>query len=448
MAGEQQYLELYRAQRPLLEAGSCAPLNALRAAAAEALAAGGLPGRRVERYKYVDVEHALAPDYGVNLRRSLPGYDPYGGFRCSVPGLRTAALRAVINDVVCPAPADGGDLSGGAVVIPLTEAATRMPGLLEAHYGQAAGRGYDALTALNTMLVQDGLLVYVPSGVRLEHPVQLVHLSTAGADLMSNRRLLVVLEDGAEASLLLCDHAPGRQRYLTTQVVEAYVGRGARLDLCTVEETNPRVTRFDNLYVEQQAGSRVACHTVNLSGGLTRSRADFRLLGPDAAVVADGAVVAAGRQYVDHNLLVEHAAPRCTSDLLFKYVLDGSAVGAFAGRVLVQPGAQQTVSQQTSANLCASPSARAYAQPMLEIYADDVKCNHGATVGKLDESALFYMRQRGIPEAEARLLLQHAFINDVLLRVSPEVLRDRLSQLVENRFRGIASRCHACSLCS
>ena len=447
MASEQQYLELYRSQRALLEAGSCAVLNARRAAAAEALEAHGLPGRSVERYKYTDVGQLLAPDYGLNLRRVLPAADPAADFRCSVPGLATT-LRFVVNDVVCPAPAGADALPAGVTVCSLVEAASRCADLLDACYGRAAGREYDAVTALNTLLVQDGLLVHVAAGVRLERPLQLVNLSTAGADLMSNRRLLIVLEDDAQASLLLCDHAPGRQRYLTTQVVEAFVGRGARLDLCAVEETNVRNTRFDQLYVAQEADSHVVCHAVNLTGGQTRSRADFRLLGPGAVLEADGAVVAAGRQRVDHNLLVEHAAPRCTSDLLFKYVLDGSAVGAFAGHVLVRPGAQQTLSQQTNANLCASPSARAYAQPMLEIYADDVKCNHGSTVGKLDESALFYMRQRGIPEAEARLLLQHAFINDVLLRVTPEALRDRLSQLVENRFRGVASRCHGCALCS
>lgn len=447
MASEQQYLDLFRTGRALIDEGSCAPLNACRQAAAEALAVHGLPTRHTERYRYVDVEAALAPDYGLNLRRALSPQAPSAAFRCSVPGLSTS-LFVVMNDVVVPAAPGAAPLPGGSLVCSLAEAAAAQPELLSGRYHAAAARTYDALTALNTMLVQDGILVYVPAGTVLERPVQLVSLAAAGADLMSNRRLLVVLGEGAQASLLLCDHAPGRSRSLTTQVTEIYLGRDARLDLCAVEETGERNARFHNLYVEQEAGSRLSAHAVGLSGGLTRTQADVRLLGPGAEVRADGAVVAAGRQRVDHNLLVDHAAPRCASDLLFKYVLDGAAVGAFAGKVLVRPGAQQTLSQQTNANLCASPEARAYAQPMLEIYADDVKCNHGSTVGKLDESALFYLRQRGIPEAEARLLLQHAFVNDVLSRIAPEALRDRLSFLVENRFRGVASRCQGCRLCS
>lgn len=161
----------------------------------------------------------------------------------------------------------------------------------------------------------------------------------------------------------------------------------------------------------------------------------------------NGAVITDETQHVDNNVLADHVAPNCTSDMLYKYVLDGRSTGAFAGKVLVRTDAQKTVSQQTNANLCASPQARVYSQPMLEIYADDVKCNHGSTIGKLDENALFYMRQRGVPEAEARLLLQHAFINDVLQRVTLEHLRDRLSHLVELRFRGELSKCRDCKMC-
>lgn len=133
--------------------------------------------------------------------------------------------------------------------------------------------------------------------------------------------------------------------------------------------------------------------------------------------------------------------------MLYKYVLDDESVGAFAGKVYVATGAQQTVSQQTNANLCASPTAHAYSQPMLEIYADDVKCNHGSTIGKLDEGALFYMRQRGIPEQEARLLLQHAFVNEVLRHVQIPLLHERLSQLVNLRFRGELNKCRGCRMC-
>ena len=165
--------------------------------------------------------------------------------------------------------------------------------------------------------------------------------------------------------------------------------------------------------------------------------------------VAAGVAITDGRQHVDNNLLVDHVAEACTSDMLFKYVLDGESRAAFAGKVMVRPGAQQTLSHQNSANLCISPTAHVHSLPMLEIYADDVRCNHGSTIGKLDESALLYLRQRGIPLAEARLLLQHAFVAEVLQRVPSEALRDRLSDLVERRFRGEQRHCaDGCEECA
>lgn len=446
MASEKQYLDLYQSQRNLLEAGSCRPLNAQRAAAAEQLREKGLPTRKVERYKYTDAEAAFAPDYGLNLKRVLPSADPYQAFKCNVPNLSTS-LYFVVNDIVCDAQGKVSPLPEGVVVDSLCHVAEQQPEWLERYYHQAANRDYDGVTALNTMLVQDGLFIYVPAHTQLKHPLQLVNVSAAAIDLMSNRRVVIVAEEGASLALLFCDHADGSQQYLTTQVVEVYAGEGTKVDLYSVEETNDRNIRFNNLYVEQQQNSQVSYNGMTLHNGLTRNRLDFHMLGENAQVATYGAVIADGKERVDNSILVEHAAPHCTSNMLYKYVLDGESEGAFAGKVLVQEGAQQSFSEQTNANLCVSPEAHAYAQPMLEIYADDVKCNHGSTIGKLDEQALFYMQQRGITESEARLLLQHAFVNEVLNKVGIEHLRDRLSHLVEMRFRGELRKCKGCKIC-
>lgn len=447
MGAEQQYIDLYRAQAALLAAGSCAPLNARREEALAQLEKSGLPTGKTERYRYTDVQAAFAPDYGLNLRRTVAAADPARMFRCNVPGLN-AATFFVVNDVPVPADASAkAALAEGVEVCPMTAYTAENPRFIEEFYHRAASRDYDGVTALNTLLAQDGLVVRIPDGVRLTHPLQIVNVSSARTALMSNRRVLLVAGRESEAAVLFCDHAVAGGSYLTTQVVEVYAGEASAVDLYSIEETGVGNTRFSNLYAEQQAGSRVRHTSITLTCGTTCNRADFRLCGPEAALTANGAVIADGRQRADNNLLVEHAAPRCTSDMLYKYVLDGDSIGAFAGKVLVRPGAQQTASEQVNANLCASPTARAYAQPMLEIYADDVKCNHGSTVGKLDETALFYMRQRGIEEQEARLLLQHAFINDVLRRIEPEQLCARLSHLVEMRFRGELSKCEGCRLC-
>jgi Fe-S cluster assembly protein SufD len=160
-----------------------------------------------------------------------------------------------------------------------------------------------------------------------------------------------------------------------------------------------------------------------------------------------GCVIADKQQHIDNNTLIDHKVGHCTSNELYKYVLDGKSTGAFAGKVLVRKDAQKTISQETNRNLCATKESRMYTQPMLEIYADDVKCSHGSTVGQLNETALFYMRQRGISIKEAKLLLEFAFVNEVIDQIQLEPLRDRLHHLVEKRFRGELSKCEGCKLC-
>lgn len=448
-----QYIDLYRAHGSLIAAGSCEALNAHRETAAGLLAAQGFPTNKEERYKYTPAEAAFAPDFGLNFKRLTSGADPYEAYKCNVPNLSTS-LFFVENDVPCPAPdCSRALLPEGVIVDSFSRVAAIRPELLARYYNRAAAAdrdfrtGHDGVSLLNTMLAQDGLLIYLPAGVTLKAPIQVVNVSAARTDMMSVRRVLIVAEAGAKGAVLFCDHAEGGCRYLTTQVIEAFAGEGAHIDLYSIEETHAENTRFSTLYVEQEAHSRVSYDGVTLTSGQSRNRLDVRLRGEGAVCELYGAVIADGNQRVDNNILVEHLAPKCTSDMLYKYVLDGESVGAFAGKVYVAHGAQQTASQQTNANLCAAPTARAYSQPMLEIYADDVKCNHGSTIGKLDEGALFYMRQRGIPEEEARLLLQHAFINDVLRHVQIPHLHERLSHLVEMRFRGELGKCKGCRMC-
>ena len=264
---------------------------------------------------------------------------------------------------------------------------------------------------------------------------------------MVNRRVMIILEDGAELKMLFCDHAADDRNFLSTQIIEAFVGNNASLDLYCLEETHHKNVRISNVYIEQQANSRVNHNVITLHNGVTRNRLDLTFAGEGAECGCYGCVIADKKQHVDNNTLIRHEVPHCTSTELYKYVLNEDAVGAFAGRVYVAHGAQKTSSQMTNQNLTASKTARMYTQPMLEIYADDVKCAHGSTVGQLNDAALFYMQQRGISKKEARLLLQNAFINEVVDQMQLEPLRDRLHYLVEKRFRGELSKCVGCKLC-
>ena len=440
MPNSKQYIQLFTDHRHLLDKGSCPVMNVARDAAASLLAEKGLPTKRTEEYRYTDVQASFAPDYGVNLQRLMPNVDPYSVYKCNVPNLSTTLLF-VVNDTPIPLP-ENTHLPEGVRIARLSESNDSI-----AEYYNRAATDNDTIAALNTMLAQDGILIYIPANTALKHPVQIVNVCDAKQPMLSNRRLLVVAEEAAEAQIILCDHTAGSASYLTTMVTEVFAAKDAKIDICTIEENAENHDKYAHYYINQEAHSRVTMNGVTLHTGRTCNRVRVRLFGEYAESQTAGAVIAGGKELVDNHLVVEHIAPNCHSDMLFKYVLDGESVGAFAGKVLVHEGAQQTSSQQTNANLCASPEARVFSQPMLEIYADDVKCNHGSTIGKLDENALFYMRQRGIPESEARLLLQHAFVNEVLQRIEPEHLRDRLAHLVELRFRGALQKCDGCKMC-
>ncbi len=446
MQSEKQYIDLYEQSRSLICSHSADVLNAQRDRAFGDFKRLGFPTRKVERYKYTDMAALFEPDYGLNLSRLDIPVNPYDAFKCDVPNLSTS-LYFVINDAFHTKTQPKGHLPEGVIVGSLNSVAAEKPDFIEKHYAKIAKTEEDGITALNTMFAQDGLVVYVPKGVRVERTIQVVNILRSDVDLMAHRRVLIVVEDGAEVKLLFCDHAEDDRNFLTTQVIEAYVGSGAGLDLYCMEETHAKNVRISNLYIDQQANSRVNHNIITLHNGVTRNRTDLVLNGEGAECNLCGCVIADKQERVDNNTLIDHRAAHCTSRELYKYVLDGQATGAFAGRVLVREGAQKTVSQETNQNLCATKEARMYTQPMLEIYADDVKCSHGSTVGQLNDAALFYMRQRGISLKEAKLLLEFAFVNEVIDQMRLEPLRDRLHYLVEKRFRGELNKCEGCRLC-
>ena len=445
MSAEKQYIDLYRQASGMICGHSSDVMNAVRDRAFDDFQRLGFPSKKVERYKYTDMAVLFEPDYGLNLNRLDIPVNPYDVFHCDVPNLSTS-LYFVVNDAFYYKMLPKTQLPEGVIVGSLSAVAAERPELVAKYYAKIARTEKDAATALNTMLAQDGLLVYVPKNVKVDRTVQVINILRSDVDLMVNRRVLIIVEEGAEIKLLFCDHAADDRRFLSTQVIEAFVGDNAALDLYCLEETHAKNVRVSNLYIEQQTNSRVNHNIITLHNGVTRNRTDLALVGEGAECRLNGCVIADKQQHVDNNTLIDHKVPHCTSNQLYKYVLDGEATGAFAGRVLVRHGAQKTSSEMRNQNICATNKARMYTQPMLEIYADDVKCAHGSTVGQLNDAALFYMRQRGISLKEAKLLLEFAFVNEVVDSIQLEPLRDRLHHLVEKRFRGELNKCEGCRL--
>ena len=437
-----QYIDLYDHNSAVIEEQSPEVLNVQRHAARAALQQARLPRKGSEDYEATDHEAVFAHDYGVNVNRLPFDADPAETFHCDVPNMSTC-LYYTSNDAFHSSATAERNI-GQVVVEPFSIAAVDYPELMSAYYGKLANMS-DPTVALNSLLVQDGLFIYVPDGVVAERPIQLVNIFNAALDMMVQRRLLIVVGKNASVKLLMCDHTQSPDyRYLNNQVVEMVAMQGATVDYYDMEESTPLTSRVSSIYVNQHEGSNVLIDGITLINGFTRNNYHVEVNGEHAETQLLGMTIASGEQHVDSHTFISHNVPRCHSNEMFKYVLNDNAVGAFAGKILVKPGCPRVEAYQGNRNLCGAPTARMYTKPQLEIYTDDVMCSHGSAVGQLDEEALFYMRTRGIGIDEARRLLMQAFVADVIDGVRLDALKDRLHYLVEKRFAGTLSNCASC----
>ncbi len=398
-----QYLDLFTEQRLALDAHAPAMVNAWRDRAAASLAALGMPTRRDEDFRYTDVAAALRPDYGMNVGTA-----------------GVASLDAVAQEQV------------------------------GSRYATVAQVGDDPLVALNTMLTQDVVVVHARRGEQLRRHLRLNNPQRQGVPMMAHRRVLIVADEDSRLCVGIDDVAQGTAAdvpMLTTLVVEVVARRGSTVELYECERTDACNRRFANVCADIEEGAHFIHAAMTLSPGTTRNRLRVRLLGEGAECHLQGCAVEYASQHVDSNTLIEHLAPRCTSRQLYRYVLDEAAQGAFAGRIYVAHGAVGTDSVETNANLVCTPEARMWTQPMLEIYADDVRCSHGATVGQLSADALFYMQQRGLSADEARTLLKQAFAAYVVESIPDSVTRERYAALLNQHFAAQAVACRTCQRC-
>ncbi len=443
---EKQYITLFEQYREEVDKHSAEGMNRLRGAALEAFKRTGFPTSQQEEYRHSNIAHAFDADLGLNLRNIPVKVSPYDAFKCNVPNLNTY-LCFLVNDRYYGKLVQGDPLPEGVFVGGLRVFADKYPELFEAHYGKIADYTGNGTVAYNTLFTQDGLVVYVPKNVSVEKPLQLINILRGGVDLNVNRRNLIIAEENARVKLLVCDHAVDDVHFVVTQVTEIAAEASAQVDLYELEENSTKVTRLNNLFCEQQERSVVHVTGITLHNGFTRNNYRFKLLGEHADVHAGGLAICDKKQHVDNFVFVDHVVPKGTSNQLFKTVLQEEATGVFRGSILVEKDAQQTLAYQVNRNLVMSDKARMFAQPQLEIYADDVKCSHGLTTGHLDEEARFYMQARGISAEEAQLMLMVAFTRDVVDMVRIPALQERLVHLIDKRFRGEFTRCGNCEVC-
>lgn len=441
-----KYIELFRQNRGLITGGDPDFMEELREAAIRSFEETGFPLRKQENYKYTHLEPVFDGELSFLFTPRTISFDDRELFRCDVPMLDSHVLTVLNGFFYNPDGPSLFELENGVIYGSLKEAMHRHPGLVSRYLGRNAKLEKEAFVSLNTAFAQDGIFLYVPEGKKPERPIQIIHLLLSDHNQMVQHRNLFVVEKNASAQVIICDHTLSPHLFLTNSVTESYVGENGDLDILRLQNEHNNSCQVTNTWISQERNAQCQHGTITLHGGMVRNNLHIRLNGEGAETNALGLFLIDKNQHVDSFTVIEHVTPHCTSNQHYKGVLDDMSTGAFNGKIHVYPEAQKTEAFQANNNILLTDTAKMHTKPQLEIYADDVKCSHGATVGQLDEDALFYLQSRGIPRDESRLMLMDAFAYDVISRIRQSSLQDRISDLVGKRLRGELSRCNNCAM--
>ncbi len=404
-------------------------LTALRREALERFAQLGFPTTRLEDWKYTDVAPLaksplrLARESGVRITAS----------QIAPLALATATQLVFVDGRFAPALSSRGALPRGVTVRDLASALAEDAARVAPHLARYAACDTGAFTALNTAFIQDGAFIHLGKGAVADEVIHLLFVATGSTPSIAHPRTLIVADEGSRVSVAETYAGLGSAAYCTNAVTEIALGPGAHVAHYLLQQEGAGAFHIATVQAHQSADSELHSHVVSLGGALARTDVNTVLDARGASCVLDGLYLAGDRQHVDHHTTIDHVRPHCSSRELYKGILDGHATGVFNGKVYVREDAQKSDAGQVNKNLLLSDSAIINTKPQLEIFADDVKCSHGATIGRLDEDALFFLRARGIGADEARRLLIHAFASEVVGRVTAAPVRARLEQLIGPR---------------
>lgn len=414
--------------KPLTSNGKSLGVQA-RNQALTALETLEIPGRKWEAWKYTDLRELSQREYSLASASENIDIQPF-----LIPGMESDLL-VFVNGIFAPALSHTGKNEGSLSITPLHDLKGEDAALFESHFAQLADPQSDIFTALNTAFASEGVCIRVKKGHQAETPVQLLFLSDASEKAtLSQSRNLFVVEAGASAVVVESSRSIGENTSLRNAVTEIFVGENASLEYVKLQADTHQASLIDRTEVHQSQSSRCFTYTITLGGELVRNSLIFKLDGQHVESHLLGAWLLDGLQHTDNYTQVHHMQPNGFSNELYKGIMDEKSTGVFNGRIHVYRDAQKTNAYQSNRNILLSDTANIFTKPQLEIYADDVKCSHGATTGRMDESALFYLRARGIPEQAARLMLVRAFAGEVIEGIQNEALRGYLSEMIEKRF--------------
>ncbi len=412
--------------------------SSLRRAAASRFVELGLPTQEDEDWRHTNVAPLSKIPFRSSRQMETDGKTTDQATRL-IPSFAFGGMDCVrlifVNGRFNVAFSNLEGLPNGVRVMSLAEAIKREKSLLESHLARHAAFDRHSFLALNTALMEDGAFIRVPKNVAIEKPIHLLFVTVGGEEVPAvHPRNLILAEDGSSAKIIESFTGAENIPYFTNTVTELVAGANSKVEHVKFQQEGRGASHFATLQIYLGANARFASTLVSLGGALVRNELNAALDGEGIESVLNGLYIGTDHQHVDNRTRIIHAKPNCASREVYKGILDQQAVGIFNGRILVKPDAQKTDAKQSNSNLLLSDTATANTEPQLEIFANDVKCTHGATVGQLSEEALFYLRSRGIAPSQARSLLTYAFANEIVAGISMAGVRGRLERLIHERF--------------
>lgn len=405
----------------------------------------GFPHIKMEEWRFTNLSECLKFDYAPIIENDEGDVDVEKFFQCEIRELDTYTA-VLLNGWFAYKTAPLTKFKDGTIIGSLSSALREFPELVKKYYATLADIENNSFDALNTAYAQDGIFIYVPDNVTVDKPVQIINILNRQDIVLVQPRNLVITGKGSKLTLVHCDDIFSHVPTFTNSVTEIFAGENATIDHYKMQNNSNHSSMIATTYFHQERNSHVSTNTITLNGGLIRNNLHFAINGEGCESNLYGIYLVDKNQLVDTHTFVDHIKPNSKSIELFKGVVDEKAKAVFSGKILVRKDAQKTNAFQTNKNILLTDEATINTKPHLEIYADDVKCSHGATVGQLDPDAMFYMRSRGISEESARMLLMYAFADEVVTKITIDALREKICSLVNKRLKGELSICDQCVL--
>jgi len=419
---------------------------AIRKKAFEKLRDSGFPGKKDEKWRESKLIEVFDREFRLKTE-PVPYQKAINEiFECEIYGFRSEIISVLNGHFYAKKPQEIKSLDNGVMVGSILVAQKEFPQMFDRYFGKIGDNEMDGMKAANSAFFNDGVFIYVSDGVEVADALQLIKMVNENGNPFITNRNLIIMGKNSKLTVLHCDDSINHLSSFVNTFTEIYIGENASLELYKLQNLNDESALLNNTFIRQERNSKTKANILSLNGGKIRNEIYIDLAGEGAEADLNGVYLMDKEQHIDNQVHINHLVPHCNSNTLYKGVLDNKSTGIFRGYIFVKQDAQKTTAFQKNNNILMTSDARIDTMPFLEIYADDVKCSHGATVGQLDDDALFYLMQRGISRDDATLLLMNAFTSEVTSKISIEPLRITTEDMIKKRLRGELSICDKCIL--